>query len=129
MRPPEASSAGQEGAFERPLPGIQTEVGLRFCADNRAIFLRMLVRFRDTKGELCRELRQALADGDTRTAARIAHTMKSTAMAIGAVALSETSKALEAALEEAPADEAEALLEAFEARLGEVLAGLRDGLP
>jgi len=105
------------------LPGILPEVGLRYCAENPAIHRRMLGRFRDAKAGAAGEIRRDLAAGDAATAARAVHSLKSAALAIGAVGLSEAARDLEAALMEG--DAPAALLAAFEARLEEVLGGLR----
>jgi two-component system sensor histidine kinase/response regulator len=113
--------------FHLDLPGILTDVGLNYSVGRPDIYLRMLVRFRDGKAGAATEIRQALAAGDRATATRLAHTMKSTAMAVGAVALSEAAKALEGALESGMED-LEPLLAAFEDALGLVMAGLQAGL-
>jgi CheY-like chemotaxis protein/HPt (histidine-containing phosphotransfer) domain-containing protein len=113
--------------FHLDLPGILTDVGLNYSVGRPDIYLRMLARFRDGKAGVGEEIRKALAEGDLVIAGRLAHTMKSTAMAVGAVALSDAAKSLEIALEGGAAG-VEPLLQAFEDALGLVMAGLRAGL-
>jgi two-component system, sensor histidine kinase and response regulator len=106
-----------------PMPGILPEVGLVYCAGNPAIYRRMLVRFRDAKAGAAGEIRRALAAGDRVLAGRAAHSLKSTALAIGAVGLSDAARDLEEILVEG--GDPGGALAAFEARLDEVTGGLR----
>ena len=111
------------------LPGLDTALGLTYSAGRPDIYLRMLKRFRDSRGTLRAELLGALAEGDFQTAGRLAHTLKSSAMAIGAVALSGAALGLEEALDAEPPAEYEPLLAPFFVQLEGVLAALRSGLP
>jgi len=124
--PPAAPvEAPPAAGFDLELPGILTEVGLKYSVGRADIYTRMLVRFRDSKGGIPGDIRRALDEGDLPTAARIAHTMKSTAMAIGAVPLSDAARNLETNLDGGSPAEREALLDAFSQHLDEVLQGLK----
>jgi CheY-like chemotaxis protein/HPt (histidine-containing phosphotransfer) domain-containing protein len=126
-QPAPAAAAATE-AFTLELPGILTEVGLKYSVGRPDIYTRMLTRFRDAKAGAAADLRRALDDVDPKAAARIAHTMKSTAMAIGAVPLSDAARNLERALEDGETGAVEGLLATFGERLEQVITGLKAAL-
>jgi two-component system, sensor histidine kinase and response regulator len=73
-----------------------------------------------------REIRQALAGGDTATAERVAHTTKAVSGNVGATLVQERAAELEAALREGrQAAQLEALVLALEQPLNELLAALQ----
>ncbi len=123
---PAAPAAGG-GAATWVLPGIRTELGLGYCAGREDVYRRMLERFRDGKARAGADLRQALGAGDLETAQRLVHTLKSTAMTLGAEALSWAARDLEEALLRGGRPP-EAAVACFEARLEVVVEGLRKGL-
>ena len=94
---------GKEGdGDQRPLPqlpGMDTVAGLQRMGGNRAGFLGLLIRFREDHAETATELQNALAQGDRRTAHRLAHTIKGVAGTIGAEALQRASAVLENVLD------------------------------
>jgi signal transduction histidine kinase/HPt (histidine-containing phosphotransfer) domain-containing protein/ActR/RegA family two-component response regulator len=127
----EAGPAGGGGAqtFDLELPGILTDVGMKYSVGRADIYTRMLERFRDSRGSTADAIRQAIDLSDLETAKRLAHSLKSTALAIGAVGLSEAAKALEGAIGREDAGAAEEGLRTLRERLEEVVAGLRRFLP
>ena len=91
----EAETAPTEPAPEASV--IDREIGLRYAGGKEALRQRLLVRFRDTQADLMTRFEAAHAQGPGGEAYRLAHTLKSSAATIGAVALSEAARALEAA--------------------------------
>lgn len=126
-RGPAHLTIGRSAGRGTDLPGIQAEVGLAFCAGQEDVFLLMLQRFRQAKARDGEDMGRALRTGDLEQARRLAHTMKSTAMAIGAVALAAAARDLEAALAESrdPGD----LVIRFQTSLQQVLESLDRGFP
>jgi len=123
-RDPAPAPARPAPGTELSLPGIQAGVGLAFCVGRQEVYRRMLLRFREAKAGCAEELARALGEGDLAGAERLAHTLKSTAMAIGAVELAEAARSLETALREG--GELGDLPDRFRAHLDEVLEGLRE---
>jgi HPt (histidine-containing phosphotransfer) domain-containing protein len=77
---------------------------------------------------LLAEARQALADGDTATVQRAAHTLKSTSATFGALALAESSRVLEQAARAGKpltAGQVDALQAQFDAARAELVQRLR----
>lgn len=106
------------------VPGISIETGLKRLNGNRRLYRELLTRFLNTKRETGNELRAGLEQGDTETAGRIAHSMKSIAGVIGAEELSSAAAALEKAIAAGERNRLENTLGVFEQCLGVVLAGL-----
>ena len=106
------------------LPGISIEIGLSRVNGNRKLYGELLIKFLNTKRETGNELRAGLEQGDTETAARLAHSMKSIAGVIGAVELSNAAAALEKSLAGGERDKRENALEAFVECLRVVISGL-----
>ena len=72
---------------------LDYKVGLRFSGGKPDLYARLLRRFHETQADLMQRLDAA----DAIEAHRIAHTLKSSAGSIGAVALAEAARAFEAA--------------------------------
>jgi len=108
------------------LPGISIESGLIRVNGNRRLYRELMASFLNTKRETGHELRAGLEQGDTETAGRIAHSMKSIAGVIGAEELSSAAAALEKVIAAGERSRWESSLEAFEQRLGVVIAGLEE---
>ncbi len=114
------------------LPGIDIRHGLAAAAGDAALYRRLLIRFRDAQRSFGEQF-AAAADGaanhaDPEAATRAAHTLKSTAGTIGALALQAAAARLETACRDQATDEAmHALLATVLAELALILPGL-DGL-
>ncbi|MCC3751361.1 MAG: PAS domain S-box protein [Halorhodospira halophila] len=105
------------------LPGIDQALGLRHLEGDRAFYRRLLQRFADQLDGELGQLPAALDRGETATAQRLAHTLKSTAATVGATRLAEAATAVDGCLK---ANEAvpEELHEAVRAALAELAGGL-----
>jgi PAS domain S-box-containing protein len=96
-------------------------LGLRYFGGRRVMYERMLRRFIELhRGDAAR-LAAALAAGETRTAERIAHSIKGVAAMVGAPTLQPAAEALERRIREgAAAAEIQTALDAFERLLDAV---------
>jgi len=106
------------------LTGIDVADGLKRVAGNRKLYRNILLKFRDSQADAIIEVRAALDNDDLETATRAAHTLKGVAGNIGANALQEAAKELEAELKQGLTNGLEPLFEAVEAQLAQVLPGL-----
>jgi len=95
------------------------------CMGRVELYERILKRFLDTRLGDAAAVAAALAKGDDDLAAGIAHSVISTAGAIGAEALSDAARTLQLAIEAGESDRLPALYEAFAARQAEVAEALR----
>jgi CheY-like chemotaxis protein len=91
--PPSVRDAA--AAPERALPGLDTAIVLEQLDGDRTLLAQVLQMFRETEGPAPRRLRSSLAARDHTTSERIAHTLKSTAAAVGAQRLSTAALAIE----------------------------------
>jgi two-component system sensor histidine kinase/response regulator len=103
--PPAVAGASPEGVPQ----GIRFDVGLRRCFGRSDLHERLMQVYRKAHADDDARLRASIAAGDTETARRIAHTSASASGAIGAEALSDAARALEAALTGSPHETAAAL--------------------
>lgn len=108
-----------------PAPVLDHEAGVERLMGNRALYLRVLARFRSDYRGGAMAIRAALAAHDTSLAQRLAHTLKGAAGMIDAPALYGAAQALEDALRGGRRDAA--LLLRLEAALADVLREL-DGM-
>jgi HPt (histidine-containing phosphotransfer) domain-containing protein len=99
-----------------PLAGIDVEEGLRHVGENRVLYRKLLVRFRDQQAATPSEIGAALASGERETARRLAHTLKGLAGTLGVTAVRETARAVEAAIKDGQCD-GESLLAPLERTL------------
>ena len=95
------SSASAPAAAEPALPtipGLDAVQGVRSLRGKTGRYLQLLKRFgADLPGQL-QELERALAGDDVELARRLAHSLKGTAGTLGALAVQERAKTLEAAI-------------------------------
>jgi len=115
--------AGAAVAFP-PLPGIDTEEGLRRMMNKPAFYEKMLKTFHDRYAAAPAVIDAHLAAGGNDDARREAHSVKGVAASIGAGALRDAALALEKALAAAQPD-VSAEIAVFAERLAEVIGGLR----
>jgi signal transduction histidine kinase/DNA-binding response OmpR family regulator/HPt (histidine-containing phosphotransfer) domain-containing protein len=97
---------------------IDTRAGLATSMGDRALYTRMLVKFRDGQSDFAARFAAARGDVDPRAAERAAHTLKGTAGNIGARALQAAAGDLETACHEG------ATAEAIDRNLATVVAEL-----
>ena len=92
--PPECvSDASDDG-----LPGIDSRTGLHYANGKQALYRKLMRIFIEVHGQkFSDDLRFACATGEWEEAERMAHSLKSSARTIGAIALSELAHALEVA--------------------------------
>jgi polar amino acid transport system substrate-binding protein len=105
---PQEGSSGVEVPVTAPkgaeidlpaLPGIDLDTGLMRVGGNRKLYLDLMKRFASDHADTATAILQALSDGDTELAERLAHTSKGVAGYLGATALQELSAKLEAAIQ------------------------------
>lgn len=108
-------------------PAVDIAAGLERMMGDRAMYERVLARFRTDYRDAVGRIRTALAGGDTVLAQRLAHTLKGAAAMIEADGLRQGALALETALRAGGALDA-AMLARLEAELKRVMAQL-DALP
>jgi HPt (histidine-containing phosphotransfer) domain-containing protein len=80
-----------------PASAFDRAAGLKTVGDE-ALLRRLLRAFAEDHADDCRQIREALAGGDTALGHRIAHTLKSVAGLIGATALRQTAYMVEKTL-------------------------------
>ena len=115
-------TAGRADGLPARLPGIDLGRALG-TLESAPLLRKLLFSFRRENLSLLEELRAALAGGEFELARRLVHTVKGVAGNLGASELSGAARALEPALKLEGA-ELERPLEAFAARLNEVLASV-----
>ncbi|WP_018989337.1 response regulator [Aromatoleum toluclasticum] len=109
-----------------PLPGIDVGAGLATTMDNHKLYLRMLMRFRDTQSRFAEQFAAAQADPDPAAAVRAAHTLKGNAGNIGARDVQTAAEALEhACRDKLPTAQLTPLLDWTLAELAPVIDGLQ----
>jgi signal transduction histidine kinase/DNA-binding response OmpR family regulator/HPt (histidine-containing phosphotransfer) domain-containing protein/tetratricopeptide (TPR) repeat protein len=108
------------------LPGIDLRAGMATTLDNQSLYLRMLLKFRDSLAGFAEMFAKARTDADRSTAERCAHTLKGTAGNVGARRVQEAAGQLEQACkEQAPDGQIDHLLKQVQAELAPVMAGLQ----
>lgn len=80
------------------IPGIDLKLGLERVLYKEKAYLALLRRFVKEQQGAAEKIREALKNGDRSNAERIAHTVKSTAAAIGAMQVEPCARELERAL-------------------------------
>jgi CheY-like chemotaxis protein len=78
------------------IPGIDTPTALKRTGGNRKRYESLLLRFAESQAGAARDIRDALADQDSRTAERLAHSLKGAAGNLGATSLAEAAARTEA---------------------------------
>ena len=86
-----------ETALPAELVGIDQSAGLARAAGRKDLYLKMLLRFRDSHADFGTQFAQAVQGSDPDAPTRLAHTLKGTAGTIGALVLAQQAAELEAA--------------------------------
>jgi signal transduction histidine kinase/DNA-binding response OmpR family regulator/HPt (histidine-containing phosphotransfer) domain-containing protein len=112
------------------LPGIDMADGLSRMMGRKDLYLSILRKFAASNRQAAEQARAALAQDDSDSARRLAHTVKGLAGNIGAKALQEAARELEDLLSQSAAAPGMAeRLERFEAALQSVIQALDAQLP
>jgi two-component system, sensor histidine kinase and response regulator len=77
------------------IDGLDAQDGLKRVAGNRKLYLKLLRQFAEQQGTAVTQISDALANGDTALAERLAHTLKGVAGNIGAKPVQTAAGALE----------------------------------
>lgn len=80
-----------------PVPAFSAALGLQRCMGRRELYERIARRFLETRLGVCDEMAAAWEQGRVDDATRIAHSLISSAGTVGASALSELARTLQAA--------------------------------
>lgn len=129
MRPVPTAVASPE---ENPpmIAGIVDRAeGCRRVGGNLRLYQSLLVQFAEKHAEAASLVRASLADGDTVTSARIAHTLTGLSGSLGAKDLSALAAAVESQIKRGQTEELDAALEAMEVELLAVVATIRTHQP
>jgi len=112
------------------LAGLDLALGLSRAMGLRPLYVSMLRRFQQSHQETTARIRQALQDGELKTAEMLSHSLRGIAGQIGATRVPQDAEALEQALcDGRPREALDGLLAELEASLGELIAALHAGLP
>ncbi|MCF7818913.1 MAG: response regulator, partial [Kiritimatiellales bacterium] len=126
---PAATSAAPADGLPEAIPGLDIAGGLKRTAGNRKLYLSLLKKYCAGQADAVERIRAALTADDRATAERDAHTLKGVSGNIGADAVQEIAKRLEAAIKAGTAIEALADdLAACQDALAELVAAIRAAL-
>lgn len=137
----EADAAPEAGAVEVKvdsanalLPdhvaGLDLALGLSRAMGLNPLYVSMLRRFQQSHPQTIARIRQALAEGELKTAEMLSHSLRGIAGQIGATRVPHDAEALELTLSESLSREAiDGRLAALEVSLGELIGALDAGLP
>ena len=109
------------------IAGIDQEEGLRRTGRNPALYQSLLLQFAENYADATERMRDAWLHSDSDLTKRLAHSMKGVAGNLGAEALRDAAAALEsfpAHVNQEQLPEMQALLDSFDEKLQEVLAGI-----
>ena len=119
------SAATADGELPKGIAGLNTALGLNRMRGKKSLYLAMLRRYLAGQEPVAREIRQALAAGDSATAERLAHTTQAVSGNIGATLVQGRAAALEAAIEEGhSASDIARLVDELDTPLGVLLGAL-----
>jgi two-component system sensor histidine kinase/response regulator len=108
------------------IAGLDTARGLGLSNHNAALYVAMLGKFVKSQEHTMEDIRQALADADTGTAERLAHTLQGLSASIGAEPLHQSMSGIEQAVHRGSDMESiTRLLEPAGAQLQALIADLR----
>lgn len=126
---PDAADA-VDVSWPEHMAGLDLALGLSRAMGLNPLYVSMLRRFRHGHQETIARIRQALDDGELKTAELLSHSLRGIAGQIGATRVPHDAEALEQALSEGrPREAIDGLLVELQASLGELIAALQAGLP
>jgi len=127
---PASVKAGSNGEVPAGIFGLDTETGMRRVLGKKSLYLSMLRKFAGGQKHAVADIRSAFAGGDLFAAERIAHTTKSVAANVGATKLQALAAEVETAMRLWQSrDRVEALFDALDAPLGDMVKALESALP
>ncbi len=94
------ASPGLAGDMVDPSPVLSPTEGLEHVGGNRALYAKLLRKFRESGRATAQEIRQALLADDQELAVRLAHTTKGVSASLGLLLLSRVAAILEKTLKE-----------------------------
>lgn len=110
--------------------GLDLALGLSRAMGLNPLYVSMLRRFQQSHQETIAHIRQALEEGELKTAEMLSHSLRGIAGQIGATRVPQDAEALELALGESlPREAIDGRLAALEVSLGELIGALDAGLP
>lgn len=110
--------------------GLDLALGLSRAMGLNPLYVSMLRRFQQSHQQMTARIRQALAEGELKTAEMLSHSLRGIAAQIGATRVPHDAEALELALGESlPREAIDGRLAALEVSLGELIGALDAGLP
>ena len=123
---PISVAAQPTDAVEIPeVPGLDTAAGLQVAEGNRALYRRLLIRFRDGHRDFFEEFQRSRRSDDPSAALRLAHSLKGVAANLGLKAVARAARELEAACAAGPESPiVEQALSSLESQLEPILDGL-----
>ena len=107
------------------LPGLDISSALDRLKGNKLVLNRLLRKFAENYKDSSRDLKQALEQGDTKTAQEIAHSIKGVAGNLSAEKLYGAALRLERAIRQEDRHDYQTSLDAFDKALAEVLQSIR----
>jgi len=114
----QASGQRREGIPLPKIEGLDQEAGLVRVQGDKALYRRLLTKFRETQRRFVEAFRVAREDSEDDTALRLVHTLKGLAGTLGATGLQEAAAGLEGACrKQAPEDQLAVRLQAVEGEL------------
>ncbi len=122
------AAAPEEDMLAPIIAGLDQAAGLRRVLGKPSRYISMLRGFVDSQSNAVAEIRQALDAQDTKTAQRLAHTLKGLAGNVASAALQGAAKAVEDALREGHAG-VPALIDKLESALNVQIAAIVNALP
>lgn len=126
---PEAADSAEVSLPEH-MAGLDLALGLSRAMGINPLYVSMLRRFQQSHQETTARIRQALEDGELKTAELLSHSLRGIAGQIGATRVPQDAQALEQALSKGrPREAIDGLLVELQASLGELIAALHAGLP
>ncbi|MGL1862408.1 MAG: response regulator [Pseudodesulfovibrio sp.] len=118
------SNAEKATTSSTALPHINIDEGLARVEGSMKLYLRLLHSFKNTNRSSVKSIRQHLANGDTKTANRLVHTIKGVAANIGATDISTQAAQLEKAIKSENNTTWEQQLNALQADLENVFSSI-----
>ena len=106
------------------LPGVKVAESVRRIGGNTGLYYSLLEKFRINQKDAARNIRDALASNDQKTAERLAHTLRGIAGTLGAEYLQTQAELLENKIKNGTLDEVEPLIETIDRELGKLMANI-----
>ena len=128
---PDGNETGGAAVAAIPdITGFDTAAALERLDGNENLYTWLLRSFVDNKSNAVKEIEEALSVGDALSAMRHAHTIKSSAGSIGAVALASLALQLETAIDQGePPERIEAALDSFAVEMEQAVRVVTSYLP